>query len=98
DAPVVIIPGAFYREFPQSGADGRLVRAEAERLGFATDFVPLISLGSLRRNASILRDWLARDGRQNLILVSLSKGGAEVKLALAEAGADEIFRNVAFWI
>src|SRR5262249_6635169 len=28
---VVIVPGAFYVEYPQSGADGRLVREEAAR-------------------------------------------------------------------
>jgi hypothetical protein len=98
EATVVIVPGAFYREFPQSGADGRLVREEADRLGFATDFVSLRSFGSLRGNARILCDWLARDGRANLILVSLSKGGAEVKLALAEPDAAAIFRRVAFWM
>jgi hypothetical protein len=97
-ATVVIVPGAFYREYPQSGADGQVVREEAERLGFATDRVPLLSFGSLRANARMLGDWLARDRRENLILVSLSKGGAEVKLALAEPGAAETFRRVAFWV
>src|SRR5581483_1217551 len=97
-ATVVIVPGAFYREFPHTGADGRVVRAEAEALGFATDLVPLVSFGSLRTNARILCDWLARDRRDNLILASLSKGGADVKVALAQPGAAEAFRKVAFWV
>ena len=97
-ASVVIVPGAFYREFAHTGADGRAVRTEAEALGFATDLVPLVSLGSLRTNARILCDWLAGDRRENLVLVSLSKGGADVKMALAEPGAAKLFRKVAFWI
>jgi hypothetical protein len=98
DATVVIVPGAFYREFPQSGADGKLIRMEAERLGFATDLVPLMSLGSLQTNVGILRDWLERDWRGNLILVSLSKGGAEVKMALGEPHSAQTFAKVAFWV
>jgi hypothetical protein len=97
-ATVVIVPGAFYREFPHTGADGCAVRTEAEALGFTTDLVPLVSFGSLRTNADILRDWLAHDRRENLVLVSLSKGGADVKAALAEPGAARVFRKVAFWI
>ena len=46
---------AFYQEFPHTGADGSIVRREAERLGFATDFVPLVSFGPLKTNARILR-------------------------------------------
>jgi hypothetical protein len=95
---VVIVPGAFYREFPHTGADGQLVRAEAEALGSATDLVPLVSFGPLRTNARILCDWLERDRRENLVLVSLSKGGSDVKTALAEPGAAELFRKVAFWV
>jgi hypothetical protein len=97
-AAVVIVPGAFYREYPHTGADGWRVRAEAEPLGFATDLVPTLSFGPLKTNARILCDWLRRDRRENLVLVSLSKGGADVKTALAEPDAPEAFRNVAFWV
>jgi hypothetical protein len=98
DATVVIVPGAFYQEFPHTGADGGPVRTEAERLGFATDLVPLVSFGPLQVNARRICDWLARDQRKNLVLVSLSKGGADVKLALEEPCGAEAFRKVAFWV
>ncbi|HEX4965707.1 MAG TPA: hypothetical protein VF173_33155 [Thermoanaerobaculia bacterium] len=97
-AVLVIVPGAFYRENPRSGADGRVLRAEAERLGLPTDLVPLASTGSLQRNAEILRDWLCKQPARPLILASLSKGGADVKVALREAGAARAFENVVAWI
>ena len=98
DATVVIAPGAFYVEFPHTGADGRLLREEAERFGCRSEVVPLASFGSLRENERILRDWLLSRPPGNVILVSLSKSGAEVKLALAHADAPEVFRHVVCWI
>jgi hypothetical protein len=98
NAVLAIVPGAFYRENPDSGADGRVVREQAERLGCPTTIVPLASTGGLRENAEILIDWLARQPERPLVLVSLSKGGADVKVALAEPGSERAFGNVAAWI
>jgi hypothetical protein len=97
-ATVVIVPGAFYIEFPHTGADGRLLREEATRFGCPSELVPLISFGSLEDNVRILLDWLAHRPDEDIILVSLSKGGAEVKLALAHPEAAWAFRNVVAWI
>jgi hypothetical protein len=96
---VVIVPGAFYRHDPASGADGRVVLECVSRLGCATDTIPLESFGSLRRDAQQIVDWLRgqSDGRP-LVLVSLSKAGAGVKLALSAKGAAAAFRNVRAWI
>ncbi|HEX6899369.1 MAG TPA: hypothetical protein VF789_06630 [Thermoanaerobaculia bacterium] len=98
DATLAIVPGAFYRENPRSGADGRLVREQAERLGCPTDLIPVDSSGAVRRNARIVRDWLLARADRPVILASLSKGGADVKMALAEPGAERAFRNVVAWV
>lgn len=98
DAILAIVPGASYREHLTSGADGRLVREEAERIGCATDLIPLATTGTLRQNARILCDWLAAQPERPVILASLSKGGPDVKMALAEPDAERSFRNVAAWI
>ena len=95
DGVLAIVPGASYRENPRSGADGRLVREQAERIGCPTDLVPLSTTGSLKENARILCDWLAAQPDRPVILASLSKGGPDVKTALAEP---EAFRNVAAWV
>jgi hypothetical protein len=98
DASLVIVPGAFYREHPRSGADGRLVREQAERLGCPTELIPLASTGTLRENARSICDWLARQPARPMILASLSKGGADVKVALNEPDAGRAFKHVVAWI
>jgi hypothetical protein len=98
DVELVVVPGGFYRENPSSGADGRLVREQAEELGCSTDLIPLVSLGGLHDNATIICDWLAAHRERRVVLASLSKGGADVKVALAMPGAKEAFDHVVGWI
>jgi hypothetical protein len=88
---VLIAPGAFYREHPRYGSDGRLVREAAALAGLTVEMLPVASIGGVRENAAIVRDRLAtRRNRPSahapLILVSLSKGGADVRLALEQLG------------
>jgi hypothetical protein len=98
DAVLAIVPGLSYRENPRSGADGRYVREEAARIGCPTCLVPLASGGTVRENARLLCDWLIGRPSRPVILVSLSKGGADVKMALAEPDAEPAFRNVVAWV
>jgi len=98
DATLVIVPGAFYRENPRSGADGRTVRELAESIGCPTALIPIASRGSLKQNARIICDWLANHPKPPVILASLSKGGADLKMALNEPDAPRAFNNVAAWI
>ena len=63
-----------------------------------TDLVPLATTGTVKENARILCDWLAVQPDRPVILASLSKGGPEIKVALAEPDADTAFRNVVAWI
>ena len=98
EAPLIIVPGAFYRENSRSGADGRILREQAERLGCPTGIIPIASRGSLKQNGRIICDWLRENQEQPVILASLSKGGADVKMAMAEPDAADAFKNVAAWI
>jgi len=93
---VAIVPGAFYREHPHTGANGRLLAEELSRLGYQTEVLPLASFGRLANGADELRQWLSRQDGQPLVLVSLSKGGSEVKLALAQG--HDAFQSVIAWI
>jgi len=95
---LVIVPAAFYRENPRSGADGHVVRAQAERLGWTVDSIPLVSDGSTSENARIICDWLSSQNDSRLVLVSLSKGGSDIKLALSQPEAERAFERVACWI
>jgi hypothetical protein len=97
DVTVAIVPGAFYAEHPETGADGRFVQEVAARMGCRTACVPLLSFGPLRENAGRLLDWLDRQPPQPIVLVSLSKAGAEVRLALEDRSALDRFRHVVAW-
>jgi hypothetical protein len=95
---VAIVPGALFREHPQTGADGSVILAEARRLGWHVELIPLLSAATPRENAIQLCNWLRRQPRDPLVLVSLSKGGADVKWALTLPDAEEAFDRVCGWI
>ena len=101
DSTVVVVPGAFYRSYPHTEADGRRLIDAARRAGFRTDVVPLLDFGPVDDNAAILLDWLAARARRDggpLVLASLSKGSLEVRRALALGGAGDAFRDVVAWV
>lgn len=98
DASLIIVPGLSYEEHPEVGGDGRMVREEAERLGLRTSMIPTRSLGKPTQNAEIICDWLIRHSRSPVVLVSLSKGATDVKMALAHRKAEAAFRHVIAWI
>lgn len=95
---IAIVPASFFREKPHSGADGRVIRAAAEQFGLRCELVPVHSTGTLAQNSRILLDWLAARGNDNVILVSLCKGGADVKFALAQPDAAHSVANVRAWV
>src|SRR5688572_1228045 len=68
DETVVIVPGAFYNEFPHTGADGRLLREEAAKFGCESDLVPLPSFGRLAETAPLLCNWLDARPEEPVIL------------------------------
>jgi hypothetical protein len=98
DLSVAVAPGAFYREHPQTGADGTRVRGAAAKLGCRTYVIPTQSVGSAAANGRVICDWLLRCSDERIVVCSLSKGGADVKMALAEPDAAEAFRKVVAWL
>jgi hypothetical protein len=81
---VLIVPALFYRHRPTRGADGALVRRAAERAGLDVEVVPVESGGSARQNAAILCELLPRRASEPTVIVSLSKGSADLRLAFEE--------------
>jgi hypothetical protein len=95
---LAIVPGACYHEYPQTGADGRRLSEDAARHGWPVAVVPVASFGRLADNARTICDWLRGRPEPRVVLVSLSKGGADVRTALARPDAAAAFRNVAAWV
>jgi hypothetical protein len=97
-ALVGIVPGAFYREHKNTGADGARLAAILTAMGCKVEIVPLESFGSLKRNAALLAQWLKERMDERIVLITLSKGSADLKTALAFRDASELFRPVQTWI
>jgi hypothetical protein len=97
-ALLAIVPGAGYREYPQTGADGRRLHEDARRHGWHVALAPVASFGAPIDNAQVLCDWLRRRPEETIVLVSLSKGSADVRVALARPDAREAVKKVAAWV
>ena len=104
---VLIVPAYFYRERPELGGDGRLAAEIARACGFDAEVVPVASRGGVVDNARRIARAVREAGEGPLWILSLSKGGAEVRVALTEgAGGDEgvegigapVLDRVAGWV
>jgi hypothetical protein len=93
---MLVAPAAFYREHPRFGGDGRMVRAAAEEFGLAAGLLGTQSTGSVTRNAGIISRELEAEADGSVVLVSLSKGGADVRVALEQS--PQAARKVAVWL
>lgn len=91
-----VVPGAFYREHRDSGADGARIFDIARKLGCEAKLIPVAGFGRLDQNAATIAAWLADQRGRRVALISLSKGGADVKRALALR--PDAFSNVTAWV
>lgn len=99
DYEVVLVPGFLHRRYPVTGANLAAPRAALEKFGIARFFVETVEDGTIETNAEIVMAAIrarARTGRR-LILVSVSKSGPEVALALTRLAPDDT-RAVAAWV
>jgi len=95
----VFVPGYFYKQHRMTGADLAAPRASLRRAGLADYFVETIEDGPIETNADLVVAAIrarAQTGRQ-LIVVSVSKAGPEVALALTRLGLDEA-GSVSAWV
>jgi hypothetical protein len=92
-----IVPGAFYRNHRNTGADGARLIEILSGLGACSEVIPVKSFGRVYENAQILLDWLRTRKAKHVALISLSKGSADVKTALQmDVGA--MWDRVGAWI
>ena len=81
--------------------DGRIPIAAARRhgargLGIDAEMIRTPSTGSVSENARAIREALAKEADGSVVLASLSKGGADVRMALEQDPA--LTRKVREWI
>lgn len=95
---LIIIPGMYYREHPEIGADGKLIVDIAHQLGFNIEYINVHSLGSIKRNAELIHQALLKSSEEEVWLVSLSKGSLEVRLCLQQWMQHNFPINLRGWI
>jgi hypothetical protein len=95
---VMFVPGFVYRSHPENGADFAKPRRHLENLGIRHQFLETNESGSVEANAAQLATALRSAGDEHIVLVSASKAGAEVALALGQLLSAEESLKIDAWI
>jgi hypothetical protein len=95
---VFVIPAMFYKEFPEVGGHGPHITEIARQCGFDAELLETCSPGPLHKNVEIIYEAIGKDPSDRIWLVSLSRGGLEVRLAIEKYGKDFPFHKVKGWI
>src|SRR6266536_347527 len=99
DYEVLVVPTYLYKRLFAVGADMAVPRAALKEVGLTSHFVETQDDGAVEANAELVAAAIrarAQSGRR-LIVLSASKSGPEVALALTKLGPAET-RHVAAWI
>ncbi len=98
---VLFAPGWFYKTYgAETGADFQRQLAQLARVGVPGELIETEENGTVESNAEIIAEWIRRlqtEGRQVLI-VSGSKSGAEVAIALGDVLEQEETTHVLAWL
>ncbi|MEO1270094.1 MAG: hypothetical protein AAFX99_18555 [Myxococcota bacterium] len=97
---VVFVPGWFYRRAPENGGDFAASRAVLTAMGIDHTLIALEENASVEANAHVVLQVLtalARQG-QRVVVVSASKSGPEVAIALSAMRGEPSRRFVAGWL
>jgi hypothetical protein len=99
DYEVLVIPIYLYKRLIGSGADLAAPRAALEKVGLTCHFVETQDDGAVEANADIVAGAIRARAKSDrrLIILSASKSGPEVALALTRLETAET-RHVAAWI
>jgi hypothetical protein len=97
---VIFVPAWLYRSRPQNGGDFARQRQLLDRLGIANKLVASVESASVEDNAEAVATAVreATGEGQSLILVSVSKSGPEVVLALSRLLAPAEATRIVGWL
>ena len=96
---VLVVPTYLYKRFFSVGADMAVPRAALKKAGLTCHFVETQDDGAVETNADIVAAAIRAHAKSDrrLIILSASKSGPEVALALTKLGPAET-QHVAAWI
>ncbi len=92
------VPGMFYADNPDIGADGAKLRTLVEAIGLKSDLVKVDQTGTVQENAKFVCEYLKnRTDVTAIILSSVSKGSSDIKYAVKLCGHEPYFEKVIGW-
>jgi hypothetical protein len=95
---LVIVPALFYKERPEFGGDGTVIAEIARACGIETEVLQIQSKGACIENTEIIKSRIKQEKTSPIVLLSMSKGGAETRLALEGLQQDPASEAVRAWI
>jgi hypothetical protein len=97
---IAFVPGYAYEKDPATGADFARQRYLMTQAGFKNVLIQTEELGAVDKNAKIIAREILRlkETHHRIILVSTSKGGPEVALAIGKLVPPERLEGVTAWI
>ncbi len=97
DVRLVVVPGAFYREFPRYGSGGEAFLEAALGSGLMAERVPLASLGRLENAVERIEAFFAESrGKTRDVIVTVSMGGLAFRRAVERR--PQLFTGALGWI
>lgn len=97
DVRLVVVPGAFYREFPRYGSGGEAFLEAALDAGMIAERVPLESLGRLENAVQRIEAFFAESrGATRDVIVTVSMGGLAFRRAVERS--PQLFTGTLGWI
>jgi hypothetical protein len=93
---MIVVPASFYQEFPNFGGGGDVLMQIGQRHGLDCEIAPTDGAGRLTANAEVMRRVLSEAEDNSLYLFTLSRGAAEVRLALLQD--PRLVRKIRKWI
>lgn len=97
---ILFVPGLFYKSEKETGADLANPRRVVAQMGLDNHFIEIEQSGTVEHNANLIEQAILRHSSsgKRLILVSASKAGPEVALALSLLERSQQPHQVKAWI
>jgi hypothetical protein len=95
--PFLIIPGAFYTEYPGHNADGSMIARKIQNLGYPATVLDYPSFCSCEEGALIVYRYLQQYTGSKINLVTISKSTLDVRYMLSCFDVEKIQEKIASW-
>jgi hypothetical protein len=95
---ILIVPGAFAKEYPEHDAQGQRIVDAAKDWGINVCVLDTPSFCSPVVGGSYIANWLARTDRRDVMLISLSKGSSDAASFFSQPSYRPLQQQIRSWV